>query len=289
MIFDKKDYRELETGSHWCQNFKNGQMIEPQTLMLALFLHAPEFLVPESLGSGKIPQRAQKMLHTNISYLTVIHDSSLVIDELGTRITKSPERRACVAYLYCDYRDEKNQTAINMIGALLKQVLSTLSESKSIPQDVFSLLQERWDKEKSFELDEVQQLLAKTVRRLSKVYICVDALDECKAENRSTLLQSLATVAKECGQECWFRIFTTGRLHVKLADYVRQYPGLGNLSHIILEANSDDIRRYVEHAIQCDDNECMNDTLKAEILERIVNTSDKMLVSKDLFMIILRL
>lgn len=125
-------------------------------------------------------------------------------------------------------------------------------------------------------------MLAKTVRRLSNVYLCVDALDECKAQNRSTLLQYLAMIAKDCGQECSFRIFTTGRLHVKLEDYVRQYPDLGNLTHILLEANSDDIRRYVEHAIECDDNhDCMNDTLKAEILERIVNTSDKILVSKD--------
>jgi hypothetical protein len=55
---------------------------------------------------------------------------------------------------------------------------------------------------------------------------------------------------------------------------------LGPTSPIIstlLEANTDDIRRYVLHRIDMDDNnDSMNDTLKHEIVERIVETSDHM-------------
>ncbi|KAI5792863.1 hypothetical protein FPQ18DRAFT_236389, partial [Pyronema domesticum] len=46
--------------------------------------------------------------------------SSLVIDELSEKLSKDG-KPVCMAYFYCDCRDEANQTAINIIGALLKQ------------------------------------------------------------------------------------------------------------------------------------------------------------------------
>jgi hypothetical protein len=112
-----------------------------------------------------------------------------------------------------------------------------------------------------------------------KFYVCIDALDECKAEHRGKLLQSLAGVLKQCGQGCSASLFATGRLHVNWVENVQRHPGLGSLVHIYLEASRDDIRKYVTHAIDMDDNnDCMNDVLKTEILETIVNNSDKMWV-----------
>jgi hypothetical protein len=52
---------------------------------------------------------------------------------------------------------------------------------------------------------------------------------------------------------------------------------LESLVQISVEANPDDIRKYVEKEIEIDDNyECMNDTLKNEILAKIVDNSEGM-------------
>jgi hypothetical protein len=46
-----------------------------------------------------------------------------------------------------------------------------------------------------------------------------------------------------------------------------------------LEADPGDIAQYVAHQIEIDNNkDCMNDALKVEIMERIAEASDKMLV-----------
>jgi hypothetical protein len=50
-------------------------------------------------------------------------NSSLVIDQLFHDMHNG-ERRDCLAYVYCDYRDEAQQTTVNLMGALLKQTLT---------------------------------------------------------------------------------------------------------------------------------------------------------------------
>ena len=55
--------------------------------------------------------------------------SSLVIDSLCDQVRN---RDIAVASLYCDYSAQKQQSATNMLGAILKQLL----EIDAIPQDV---------------------------------------------------------------------------------------------------------------------------------------------------------
>jgi hypothetical protein len=43
-----------------------------------------------------------------------------VIDQLSAKATSE---HACVLFLYCDYRDERQQTTVNLIGALFKQAI----------------------------------------------------------------------------------------------------------------------------------------------------------------------
>jgi hypothetical protein len=53
--------------------------------------------------------------------------------------------------------------------------------------------------------------------------------------------------------------------------------GLGSLDHICLQAQPEDIRIYVSHEIEIDENgACMNEKLRKEILDRIVENSDGM-------------
>jgi hypothetical protein len=209
-----------------------------------------------------------------------MYHSSRVIDGLCDNCP--PEGDVCVAYLYCDYRDRLDQTPSNLIGALLKQALSMLHESSSIPGELISNLRKRQKKNlgEQLSLEECCQFLLEAVKMFTKFYVCIDALDECDTKHCELLLESLAKISRGCNQECSMCIFVTGRPHLNWKDYVRRHPDLGTPTHISLEAIPDDIRKYLIQEIENDDNyeTCMNEKLKEEILERIVSTSDWMLV-----------
>ncbi|CCX10850.1 Similar to Inversin; acc. no. Q9Y283 [Pyronema omphalodes CBS 100304] len=201
---------------------------------------------------------------------------SLVIDELTSRFAHA-EDCICVAHIYYDYREEQNQTHLNIITAILKQVIDALNSSSSVPEDVTILLREKFKTERSLTLEQSCRLLVQTLKQFSAFYICIDAFDECKVTERNLFLQSLSRVVKECRENCQIRIFSTGRPYIKWGEYVRSYPDLGSCCTICLEADPGDIAQYIAHQIEIDDNkDCMNDALKVEIMERIVAASDKM-------------
>jgi hypothetical protein len=119
--------------------------------------------------------------------------------------------------------------------------------------------------------------LGETVKQLRKFYVCIDALDKCSEEHRGGFIQALAKISSECSQPSIIRIFFMARLHIKWKDLMKHNPGLGSLDNILLEAHLEDIRKYISHKIDNDENrDYMNNRLRSEILERIMDNSDRM-------------
>jgi hypothetical protein len=165
-----------------------------------------------------------------------------------------------------------------MIGVLLKQVIASLNGSGILPGDTISTLREHLNKQKHVDLGEACRLLAQSVKQLQKFYVCIDALDECSEKHRGELIQSLTKVSNECtSRHTSIRIFFTSRPHIDWKKLMKRSPGLGSLDHIQLDAQPEDIRLYVSHEIDSDENgDCMNDTLRSEILDKIVDNADGM-------------
>ncbi|KAI5814639.1 hypothetical protein BZA77DRAFT_356429 [Pyronema omphalodes] len=233
-----------------------------------------------SLGMSDVQQKLQDITTSsniglkapeNVFYL----NRSLVIDHLDYKF--SSEERVCVACLYCDYQDDKAQTTVNMIGVLLKQVITRLNKSGSLPLNTITTLREYLNEHKNVDLLEACRLLGETAKQLRRFYVCIDALDECNEEHRGDLIQALAKVERECNQRDLIRIFFTTRPHIKWPELMERNCGLGPLDYLVVEAHPDDIRKYVLHRIEKDGNsDCMDDKLKDEILERIMGTCDRM-------------
>ncbi|KAI5817778.1 hypothetical protein BZA77DRAFT_25759 [Pyronema omphalodes] len=197
---------------------------------------------------------------------------SLVFDYIEATFVS--DERACVACLYCDFQNDKRQTPVNMIGVLLNQVILTLNDSGLLLSDTVFTLRKLLRKHTSPELAEACRMLSETVTQLRNFYVCIDALDECSDVHRRGFLQALSKVASECSQSCAIRIFFTTRPHIKWQEFMTEHPQLGSLDHICLKAHPDDIRRYLSHEIEMDENsDCMNDELKTEILDTIVANS----------------
>ncbi|KAI5811817.1 hypothetical protein BZA77DRAFT_270912, partial [Pyronema omphalodes] len=105
---------------------------------------------------------------------------SLVIEHLETKF--SSEEKACVACLYCDYLDDEKQTPVNMIGVLLKQVIARLNESGYLPLGTITDLGKRINENRIFDLALTCRLLGDCVKQLRRLYVCIDALDECNEQ-----------------------------------------------------------------------------------------------------------
>lgn len=112
--------------------------------------------------------------------------SSVIIRHLTTTFTRDD---VGVIYVYCDFKDT-NQTAINLMGSLLQQIIR-----KSKSMDKIIDLDERHQQNGTQPLlTEYLELLQSQFRLFSKVFVVIDALDECPEHDRDELLNALQTL-----------------------------------------------------------------------------------------------
>lgn len=102
-----------------------------------------------------------------------------------------------IAYLYCNYRLQGEQTAQSLLASLLKQ----LSRWTVLPESVRGLHAKHKRKGTRMSLEEITQTLKSVVGLFTRVYIIVDALDECQASNgsRSELMKNLSVLQAKHG------------------------------------------------------------------------------------------
>ena len=179
--------------------------------------------------------------------------SSLVIDSL---CDQASEEDLVVAWLYCDYNDQREQTVINMMGAILKRLVG-----REIQEDI----REAFKEGRRPLLPDLMRMLRIVIASLSQVFICIDALDECLPKDLPELLESLRDIVRESPKT---RIFLTGRPHVG-EDIQRYFP---KAVAIPISPNQDDIRNYVVMRLDRGlEREAMGDDLRAGIVDFILD------------------
>jgi hypothetical protein len=113
--------------------------------------------------------------------------TSITIDYLTNSVQN---KDIGIAYIFCNYQSRLEQTPVNLLASLLKQLLQSQS---SISNDVKNLSERHINKGSRPTLDEVSSALHLEIDRYSRVYILVDALDECTDDDnaRGRLLSGL--------------------------------------------------------------------------------------------------
>ena len=203
--------------------------------------------------SGRVPS------NKGIS-LTTRHTSSLVIDKL---CDQAREEDIVVAWLYCDFKTQQDQTAIDMMGAILKRLVGS-----EIPEGIRKAFTEG----RRPLLADLMRILKTAITSLPQVFICIDALDECLPKNLPELLESLRDIVQESPKT---RIFLTGRPHV--GEDIPRY--ITEVVTIPIRPNKDDIKNYVVMRLDRDiEHKAMSDDLRAEIVKIILDKMSNMLV-----------
>lgn len=199
------------------------------------------------------------------------HDaSSLVIDTLGDR---SSNQRVIVTGFYFDFAVQKEQSPTDMLGSLLKQVVSGLKE---IPEEMASMYRRHRmviggrEPQVSAILEMLQ-----TASSSQQIFICVDALDECIAEHRQEVLESLRRILENSPG---VRLFLTGTPNIK-SEIRRLFAQTATFMEI--KPYTGDIVKYIQAKLERDTNKsAMNSGLKTDILTKIPAMASGMYVGE---------
>ncbi|KAF4947724.1 hypothetical protein FSARC_13898 [Fusarium sarcochroum] len=102
--------------------------------------------------------------------------SSIVINNLHTRLSDNPN--IGISYIYCNFRQEQEQKINNLLASLVKQ----LSRGwHGLPESVNSLYGKHKKDATRPSVEELSATLQYVIELYTKVFITVDALDECQA------------------------------------------------------------------------------------------------------------
>ena len=191
--------------------------------------------------------------------LTGRNDSSLVADRL---CDQTSGQNAAVACFYFDFAARKEQSATNVLGSLLKQMVSGMER---IPEEILRAFQHQKTAlggRRPQLVDIVKMLQLVTSSR--RTFMCIDALDECEGVQQIRLLNSLKQILEKSPGT---RIFTTGRPHI-LAEIEKRLSG--HVTSVSVSPPEEDIVTYLHARLGEDQTpDAMDEILEAEILEKI--------------------
>lgn len=159
--------------------------------------------------------------------------TSIVVNDLAHRFAK--DETVGVAYIYCVFQQQHEQTVEDLLLSLLKQ----LAQRKlSMPAEVRALYMQHRDERTRPSLHEILRTLRLVAETYSKVFIALDALDECKMSHgyRSTFLSEILNLQAKPG----LNLFATSRL---IPDIEKEFDGC--LRREII-ATDYDVCRYID-------------------------------------------
>jgi hypothetical protein len=192
--------------------------------------------------------------------------SSLVVDHLLWRL-QNPD--VAIAYIYCDYGNDVEHTPLNLLGSILKQLVYSGPDVSRVVKDVYH---NRIKKNARMKLTEVSSLLHIEAARYSRVYVIVDALDECSDRNgvRRTLLESLLHLRETSA----VNLMVTSRFIPAIEE---RFSSMTSMTRLDIRAQDEDVASYVSASMQ-DLTQCVEGNLPLQdaIVTAIMNNAQGM-------------
>jgi len=218
-------------------------------------------------GVGKTYIRYKRTLQKQWTMLTSDKISSLVIDTLRK---ETRGRNMAVIFLYCDYQTQKDQSAVNMIGGLVRQAAS---RAPRIPSEIKSAFDEsKQEGGDGLQLPDMVKLFVKVVGSIEVVYLCIDAVDEVLPQHRLELLRALQQIIQGAPN---VRLFLTGRPYIR-AELDKHLTKRAYIINIV--ADQGDITKYLSQKMGDDDQDpgLMTDDLKNDIMKTMMEKASEM-------------
>jgi hypothetical protein len=159
--------------------------------------------------------------------------TAIVVDYLLTLF--KDDVNTGIAYLYCNFRRGGDQKAEDLLASLLKQLTQGRS---SLPDSVKSFHDKHKVEQTRPSFDEISGTLQSVAALYSRVFVIVDALDECQANDghRTRFLSEIFSFQAKCGAN----LFATSRFIPEIKERFK-----GSIS-LEISASNEDVRRYLD-------------------------------------------
>jgi hypothetical protein len=169
------------------------------------------------------------------------------------------QKGTAVAYIYCNYKEQGDQTSANLIASLLQQLTQ---KNPVLSNNTMALYHRHREKQTRPTLSEWSQLLQSEVRGLFKVFIIVDALDECSESNgsRDSFLAEIRKLQPD------IHLLVTSR-HLTSIEHEFE-----KAARVEIRASDEDIRRYLESRTERERRLLRHVNTDQDLKEAIVST-----------------
>jgi hypothetical protein len=151
-----------------------------------------------------------------------------VVDHIQTEFANDKVAIACI---YCNYKDQSEQTVSELIATVLKQLAQDQPE---LSDNVKFLYTRHIRKHTRPTLEEFVEALQLEIKAFTKVFIVVDALDEFLERDQGYLISRLQSLADTVN------LMVTSR-PLSLIEQI-----FHDVKRLHIRPSDDDVRRYIE-------------------------------------------
>ncbi|KAG0131109.1 hypothetical protein HOY82DRAFT_485560, partial [Tuber indicum] len=185
--------------------------------------------------------------------------SSTVIEHI------SAKPGSILAYFYCDFKQVSKQSATSLIGSIIWQISN---QELLMSQDVEDYFSEK-SQDGPPKLSGLLNLLRHLLRRIPKLAIVVDALDECGDSLQPAMLETL----RELSGLSNINLLVVSRDHLSIKLHFEGLPSLGIQKEDVMK----DLELYISHEIeQYGKLKRLSVSIKHEIIGTLVNGAQGM-------------
>ncbi|KAH6844764.1 ankyrin repeat protein [Chaetomium sp. MPI-CAGE-AT-0009] len=195
--------------------------------------------------------------------------TSIVVDDLHARFRD--DVHIGIAYLYCNFRRQADQKVEDLLSSVIRQ----LAQDQSSLPECLRILYDKHKGRTRPSFGELSSALQTVANLFSRVFIAVDALDECQLSDgsRSKFLTEIFALQRKAG----VNIFATSRY---VPDVTERFKDNVSLE---IRAHPGDIQRYIEgnmaHMPLC---VARNPDLQEEVITKILHAVNGMFLLAQL-------
>ncbi|KAL7950636.1 ankyrin repeat-containing domain protein [Trichoderma barbatum] len=187
--------------------------------------------------------------------------TAIVINHLLDNVRDDPH--IGIAYIYCNFRRHDEQTAEKLLTSLLKQLAQLQS---SLPQIVKDLYEKHEKSRTRPSLVEITAALHSVAETFSRIFIVIDALDECQDLSRLRLLDEIFNLQNKTKAN----IFATSRIDDTIG---RRFDGCSIMK---ISAADRDVLAYLNGQISLRRSEVINGDIKDKIRAGVLKAAGGM-------------
>jgi Cdc6-like AAA superfamily ATPase len=192
--------------------------------------------------------------------------TSIVVEHLCTKFQN--DASVGIAYLYCNFRRQQEETSEALLLSLLKQLIQN---RPSVAEGVKNLYERHKHKRTRPSPGEISKALQSVITDYSRTFLIIDALDECRVSEggRKQLLSEISNIQIRTG----ISLFVTSRLIPEIRKEFHRSVSLE------IRASDEDVGRYLDgHMWQLPSFVLRSPNLQEEIKTEIIRAVGGMYV-----------